>query len=637
MIPVRGRPRWPSAALLAVAVALVVLAPGAAQTKAPAPKAHAPNILSPEAPGAKAPTPKAAPSAKPAAEAEPKAKPKQTQEGLPPALCVSLADVKKQLERLGAQVLQAQQEAPRGGFLSSLKGLFGGSKQTPIVSQQVLMDNSVLYDGKPIAVEGYCEVRGGRIVFDNGSGVLEVRIRPKEISVNLPGGEYRNQPATVEGVTSRGGEGLVLIATKVKPAAVLAEVRMGRLEELQGNWKGAVEHYAKFVGKRGAPVASDWAPFALCRAASLYENELRGEEGSSKQAHNLYNAAWMAYANPTAPGVPRAVTWVLTGTGADAAWSRHTVREAISAPLDAINRTGVWYRVVDTFVKICGEQAWLALIMISVVTRLLLYPLSKKQLQSAKEMRKLSPQVKALQEKYKDDKQAQQQAIMKLYKEHGVNIFGGCLPLVVQLPFFWLVYGGIRAYIVPLSQHGFLWVHDLSAPDQPLLILYLASMVLFQWMTNKAQPAMDAQQEQQQRMMIWFMPLMMWFFLGRLNLSSGFILYWLGSNLIYIPTQYLGMREQRRAKNGAPVTLEPRPAAGSGGNAGGGLLGPLSAFVGRLFGGLPSNNPGGNPGSSPGTAEQPEADKPRRSFEQKRREEAARRRGPAKRKRKRRV
>jgi len=123
------------------------------------------------------------------------------------------------------------------------------------------------------------------------------------------------------------------------------------------------------------------------------------------------------------------------------------------------------------------------------------------------------------------------------------------------------------------------------------------------------------------------MPLMMWFFLGRLNLSSGFILYWLGSNLIYIPTQYLGMRE--RARQGAPVTLEPRPAGAAGGGSVGSLLGRL---VGGLLGGAPKANPGSN---SPDP--EPDAEKPRRSFEQKRRDEAARRRGPLKRKRKRRV
>jgi membrane protein insertase Oxa1/YidC/SpoIIIJ len=120
--------------------------------------------------------------------------------------------------------------------------------------------------------------------------------------------------------------------------------------------------------------------------------------------------------------------------------------------------------------------------------------------------------------------------------------------------------------VVELGNHDFLWVRNLADPDMPLLVLYTISMIAFQKLTMKTQPMSDPQQQQQQNMMVWMMPLM--FFMFFQGLPSGFILYWLGTNLIYLPQQYFGTRVKPEEQTGEKtVTLAPRSPNPEGGPA----------------------------------------------------------------------
>ncbi|MCX7599232.1 MAG: YidC/Oxa1 family membrane protein insertase, partial [Armatimonadetes bacterium] len=142
--------------------------------------------------------------------------------------------------------------------------------------------------------------------------------------------------------------------------------------------------------------------------------------------------------------------------------------------------------------------------------------------------------------------------------EHGVNPFGGCWPMLIQMPILIFVYQGIRGYIVRFSQSQFLWVRNMALPDLPLLIGYTASMVVFQQMANRMQPMpTDERQRQQQQMMTWMMPLMFFFFFK--TLPSAFILYWLASNLFYFGEQWLFRYQvRRREARGETPTKRPR-------------------------------------------------------------------------------
>jgi YidC/Oxa1 family membrane protein insertase len=175
----------------------------------------------------------------------------------------------------------------------------------------------------------------------------------------------------------------------------------------------------------------------------------------------------------------------------------------------------------------------LVIICITILIKILFFPLTQKSFTSMKRMQTLQPKIKALQEKYKD-KQQQQQEMMKLYKEEGVNPMGGCFPMLLQIPVFFALYQTLSQSI-ELRGASFLWITDLSASEtlffKPLVLMMGASMFLQQSLT----PTTVADNKQAQ--MFKFMPLiftaMFW------NFPSGLVLYWFMNNLLTIGQQYL--------------------------------------------------------------------------------------------------
>jgi YidC/Oxa1 family membrane protein insertase len=185
----------------------------------------------------------------------------------------------------------------------------------------------------------------------------------------------------------------------------------------------------------------------------------------------------------------------------------------------------------------------IAIILLTLVIRILFWPLTHKSTESMRRMQELQPEIKALQAKHKKDPQRMQQETMKLYKEKKVNPMGGCLPMFVQIPVFIALFTVLRNAI-ELRYAGFLWIADLSAPENLLMgkvpfvgslnilpIVMSASMIWQQKMTSPAAAATPEQQQQQKMMMI-MMPLMMLFFFY--SMPSGLVLYWTTSNLLMI-------------------------------------------------------------------------------------------------------
>jgi YidC/Oxa1 family membrane protein insertase len=182
-----------------------------------------------------------------------------------------------------------------------------------------------------------------------------------------------------------------------------------------------------------------------------------------------------------------------------------------------------------------------AIILLTILVRLVTAPLTQKQMRSMKGMSALQPKIKELQEKYADDRQRQSQEMMKLYKETGVNPLGGCLPLVLQFPVFIGLYYALQSSI-DLRQAPFVaWIQDLSIPEElfmipgldiPVRVLPLImglSMILQQRMTPST---MDPAQA---RMMMTVMPVM--FTVLFYQFPSGLVLYWMVSNLLAIAHQ----------------------------------------------------------------------------------------------------
>jgi YidC/Oxa1 family membrane protein insertase len=209
---------------------------------------------------------------------------------------------------------------------------------------------------------------------------------------------------------------------------------------------------------------------------------------------------------------------------------------ALARPLFAWPYIGLrWYY------QYVHNWGWAIVIQTFFIT-LLLLPLRIYQMKSALKMQKLQPQMKAIQEKYKKysgrdpKKQDMQKEIGELYKTHGVNPVGGCLPLLAQMPFF-IAYYKMLSAAIELRQAHWLWIHDLSSSDFILPLIMAGSMFLVQKMTPQA--GMDPAQ---QKMMTIMMPVMMGFFFFRL--PAGLNLYYAESNLISIAQQFIMNRTQ---------------------------------------------------------------------------------------------
>jgi YidC/Oxa1 family membrane protein insertase len=189
----------------------------------------------------------------------------------------------------------------------------------------------------------------------------------------------------------------------------------------------------------------------------------------------------------------------------------------------------------------------IAIIILTIITKIVFWPLGNKSYKSMNEMKKLQPLIAEIREKYKDDRQRQNQETMALYKTYKVNPMGGCLPMLVQIPVFFALYRMLYEAI-ELRHAPFMgWINDLSAPDRlgdfgfsiplmeapygiPVLTLVMgASMFLQQKMSP---PVGDPTQAK----MMMFMPILFTFIF--INFSSGLVLYWLVNNLISIGQQY---------------------------------------------------------------------------------------------------
>jgi YidC/Oxa1 family membrane protein insertase len=183
--------------------------------------------------------------------------------------------------------------------------------------------------------------------------------------------------------------------------------------------------------------------------------------------------------------------------------------------------------LTNTFTRNYG----LDIIILAIILKVVFTPLTHKSQEQMKEMQKLQPEVKRLQQKYKDDKQALNREIMELYKRRKVNPLGGCLPLLLQMPVFFALYQAFLGAIELRHAPFILWIRDLSDKDPTYItpLLMGATMFIQQKMTTvTADPT--------QMKMMSFMPIFFTFIF--LNFPSGLVLYWLVTNVLSIGHQF---------------------------------------------------------------------------------------------------
>lgn len=184
----------------------------------------------------------------------------------------------------------------------------------------------------------------------------------------------------------------------------------------------------------------------------------------------------------------------------------------------------------------------LAIIIFTLIIKLLLHPMTVKQTRSMKVMQDLQPEIKKIQHKYKDNKEKQQQEMMKLYQENNINPTAGCLPMILQLLIIIPLYRSILGLKDVMGEAGFLWIGTLTGgslaePDIALVIINGLAMVGQTMITQK----FSGNAGSQNNMVMWVMPIMI-IFIG-FQLPAGVLLYWLTSTVFTAVEQFIIYRD----------------------------------------------------------------------------------------------
>jgi YidC/Oxa1 family membrane protein insertase len=265
----------------------------------------------------------------------------------------------------------------------------------------------------------------------------------------------------------------------------------------------------------------------------------------------------------------------------------------------------VFEAVLKFFHNSIGVPWGWSIVLLTIAMRAVLLPLTLKQFHSMQKMQVLAPQMKEVQKKYKEDKQRQQQEIMKLYQEHKINPLSSCLPLVAQIPvfisLFYMLRQSLRADICPQVQHhilvnghyivdrahtvvcgphhgaGFLFISDLTnkatgATLVVLIILYVGTQLLSTQLMQT--PGMDATMKRVTQLMPLF------FVIFIISFPAGVIVYWITTNA-WTMAQQLIIRRLLPAPVLAAAGEGPSGGGGSGGRGGGGSGGPRGGDDGR--------------------------------------------------------
>ncbi|GGJ31001.1 membrane protein insertase MisCA [Paenibacillus hunanensis] len=212
-----------------------------------------------------------------------------------------------------------------------------------------------------------------------------------------------------------------------------------------------------------------------------------------------------------------------------------------------------WFAyALDTFANWFNGEYGLAVLVLVLIVRTLILPLTLKQVKSSKAMQAIQPQLQKLREQYKDDPQKQQAETMKLFQENQVNPAAGCFPLLIQMPIFIALYNAI-IYNSALREHTFLWL-QLGEPDKFHILPLIAAATTFlqTWMMMRMNPA-SMQGPMQMMMYIYpvIIAIMSWTF------PAALPLYWVYSNIYTIVQNYFLYRNNQPVVTDLGVAVDP--------------------------------------------------------------------------------
>lgn len=203
-----------------------------------------------------------------------------------------------------------------------------------------------------------------------------------------------------------------------------------------------------------------------------------------------------------------------------------------------------FYKAMRQFIEMLKKITFnygLAIVLLTILLKLITHPLTRAQFKSTAKMQAIQPEVRKLQEKYRDNPQKLNQETMKLYKEKNVSMFGGCLPLLVQWPLLFILFGALNNYS-PFNLQRFLWLKDLNTPDAYYIMPVLVFLSMF--LQSKTSQLPGQQMDQNTKMMMYFLPVI--FAVWAIRWAPSILIYWVTFSLVTIFEQYLIMRSYKK-------------------------------------------------------------------------------------------
>lgn len=350
------------------------------------------------------------------------------------------------------------------------------------------------------------------------------------------------------------------------------------IADYDNNWSDVAEAGARTFSTRGGWLGFTdkyWLAALIPDQSRTLEAAFRHNRGSDS-----YQADYTSAPTIVAPGRGlQTTTHLFAGAKEEALLATYT--DALGTRLDKAIDWGWFEWFMQPIFKLLlwlfahVGNFGLAIILLTVIVRLLLFPIAQKQFASMAAMRIVQPKMKAIQERYKDDRAKMQEEMMKLYREEKVNPLAGCLPIFLQIPIFYALYKVLMLSVEMRHEPFFLWIRDLSAPD-PLTPVNLFGFLPFtppsflvigilpilvgvtMWLQMRLNPApMDPIQKQVFAIMPWVLIFIMAPF------AAGLQLYWVTNNILSIAQQKLLYMRHPQLKEplmgASPATAPPSP------------------------------------------------------------------------------
>ncbi len=283
--------------------------------------------------------------------------------------------------------------------------------------------------------------------------------------------------------------------------------------EVRGGWVAMLQHY--FIGVWLPPAADNQLFYSDVHDGARYVIGYKGLAPTRVAAGDSATLGARLYAGPKEQKrleqLPEGVSLTV-----DFGWLT-----VIAAPL---------FWVLDFIHRWVGNWGW-AIILLTALIKLVFYPLSAASYKSMAHMKKVQPKLQALKERYKDDKQKLNQAMMEMYKTEKINPLGGCLPIVIQIPVFIALYWVLLESVELRQAPWTLWIKDLSAPDPYYVLPVVMGATMFAQTWLNPQPIDPIQQKVMLAMPIMFTVFFLFF-------PAGLVLYWVAQNIFSITQQW---------------------------------------------------------------------------------------------------